>query len=43
MWMAVNDNCEAKKGKETGMDEKVIAAVRAKVNAIMGEYPMFAY
>ncbi|MEE1339053.1 MAG: serine hydroxymethyltransferase [Muribaculaceae bacterium] len=24
-------------------DEKVIAAVRAKVNAIMGEYPMFAY
>ena len=24
-------------------DEKVIAAVRAKVNAIMNEYPMFAY
>lgn len=24
-------------------DEKIIASVRAKVNAMMGEYPMFAY
>ena len=24
-------------------DEKVIAAVRAKVNATMADYPMFAY
>jgi glycine hydroxymethyltransferase len=24
-------------------DEQVIAAVRAKVNAMMNEYPMFAY
>jgi glycine hydroxymethyltransferase len=24
-------------------DEKIIASVRAKVNSIMSDYPMFAY